>query len=370
VRIAYIVHDYHRAGGHSRYVAELATRFAQDHEVHVFANRIERNGASNIHFHTVPAWRLNALTTVLSFVLPVTLQIGPGFDIIHSQGFCGLRGNVFTAHICNLAWHQALEKLEGGATIRESIFNAVGTTLENGLYRFARHAEVIAISQRVAQDLVGLYHCPAPIHVIHHGVDLDLFTPANRPRWRGEVRSGHGLSEEEMVYLYVGDLRKGAQQCIQALSLLERGKLLFISRSRTEAYSRIAAEAGVTDRVLFLGPTHQVEKFYAAADAFLLPTPYDAFGMVISEAMASGLPVVVSREAGASELIQNGVNGLVLSDVASVSELAGHMRSLEQDRRRAAELGAAARKSVESMSWDTVAGETMRVYQEFVRKPN
>lgn len=369
MKIAFVVHDYHRAGGHSRYVAELATRFAKDHEVHVYANRIERGGASNIQFHSVPAWRLNALTTVLSFIVPATFQIGSGFDIIHSQGFCALRGNVFTAHIVNRAWHRALEKLEGGVTAKEKIFNAIGTTLEYVTYRFTR-GEVIAISKRVAEDLVSMYHCRAPIQVIHHGVDLDVFSPANRTKWRGDIRRELGLSDEEMLFLYVGDLRKGAGQCIQALVQIERGKLLLVSRSRTAPYERIAETAGVTDRVLFHGPTGEIEKFYAAADAFVLPSPYDAFGMVVSEAMASGLPVIVSREAGASELIQHGVNGLLLNDVSSVSELARHMRSLEQDRRKAVEIGCAARKSVEPMTWDKIAIETMRVYEEAARKPN
>lgn len=369
MKIAFVVHDYHRAGGHSRYVAELATRFAQDHEVHVYANRIERAGETNIQFHAVPAWRLNALTTVLSFIVPATFQIGSGFDIIHSQGFCALRGNVFTAHIVNRAWHRALEKLEGGATIKEKIFNAVGTTLEYALYRFTR-GEVIAISKRVAADLVSMYHCRAPIHVIHHGVDLDVFTPANRDKWRGDVRREQGLSDAEMLFLYVGDLRKGAGQCIQALAQIERGKLLFVSRSRTAPYERMAEAAGVSNRVVFHGPSGEIEKFYAVADAFVLPSPYDAFGMVVSEAMASALPVIVSREAGASELIEHSVNGLLLNDVSSVSELAGHMQSLERDRRKAMEMGCAASKSVEPMTWDTVASETLRVYEEAVRKAN
>ena len=365
-----MVHDYHRSGGHSRYVAELASRFAEKHEVHVFANRLDRGGETNIHFHTVPAWRANALTTVLSFVLPVTFQIGRGFDVIHSQGFCGLRGNVFTAHICNRAWHRALQKIEGGASFRESIFNAVGTTLEFGLYRFLRRSAVIAISRRVAQDLRDFYHCPAQISVIYHGVDLELFSPLNRTRWRFGARSEHGLSDNEIVYLYVGDLRKGASRCIQALAQLGQGRLLFVTRSRTAAYRRMAEQNGIADRVLFLGPTNQVERAYAAADAFVLPTPYDAFGMVVTEAMASGLPVIVSREAGASELIQHGVNGLLLDDAGSVPELAGHMESLQRDRRWAAELGCAARKSVESLSWDVVAEQTEQVYKDLVCSPS
>ena len=370
MKIAFVVHDYHRAGGHSRYVAELATRFAKTHEVHVFANRIEAGDEAGIQFHTVPAWRFNALTTVLSFVIPATFQIGRGFDIVHSQGFCALRGNVFTGHICNRAWHRALQKLEGGATWRESIFNAMGTTLEYGLYRFARRSAVIAISHRVARDLVQFYHCSAPIQVIHHGVDLDVFSPDNRTRWRAEVRREYGIAEDEMVFLYAGDLRKGAGRAIHALAKAGAGKLLFVSRSRTLPYQRLAEEAGVAGRVIFAGPTSQIQRFYAAADAFLHPSPYDAFGMVVSEAMASGLPVIVSREAGASELIQNGENGLLLNDLSSDSELAGYMQRFEQDRRWAAQLGCEARKTVESMSWDTAAAQTMQVYEELLSRSN
>lgn len=370
MRIAYLVHDYHRAGGHSRYVAELASRFEREHEVHVYANRIEHEGPTRIHFHQVPAWRANALTTVLTFALPATLQPGGGFDIIHSQGFCGFRGNVVTSHICNRAWHLALQRLEGGVTFRESIFNAVATTLEHTVYRFFPPGAVVAISKRVAQDIIQFYHCPSPIRIIPHGVDLQLFSFANRITWRHELRKQHGLAEREMVFLYVGDLRKGASRCIQALSQLDQGSLLFVTRSSPFAYQRQVEQAGLTNRVQFLGPTNQVERLYAAADALLLPTPYDAFAMVVSEAMASGLPVVVSREAGVSELIEHQVNGLLLDNVADISELAGHMSSLAKEPQWAAELGCAARKSVESMSWDSVAKRTMSVYEGLVGRRN
>lgn len=370
MKIAFVVHDYHRGGGHSRYVAELACRFAKEHEVHVFANRIDENNSPGIHFHAVPAWRANALTTVLTFALPATFQIGRRFDIIHSQGFCGFRGNVLTGHICNRAWHRALKKLEGGVTAREAVFNAVASTLEYSAYRFARNRAVIAISKRVAGDLRQFYHCPAPIEVIHHGVDLQVFSTKNRELWRSEMRQQLGLKDDETVFLYVGDLRKGAAQCIQALAQLDSGQLVLVSRSRTDAYQRAAEQAGVRERVVFAGATDHVEKFYAASDAFLLPTPYDAFAMVVTEAMASGLPVIVSREAGASELIENRVNGLLLEDTASVGELANFMRCLDSNPQFAGRLGAAARKTVEPMSWDAVAERTMRVYQQVLGGSN
>jgi UDP-glucose:(heptosyl)LPS alpha-1,3-glucosyltransferase len=119
--------------------------------------------------------------------------------------------------------------------------------------------------------------------------------------------------------------------------------------------------------VSFLGSTREVEKIYAASDAFLLPTPYDEFAMVVSEAMACGLPVIVSREAGASELIQHRVNGLLLDDLRNIQELADYMESVLRDRAWATEMGRAARVTVEPMSWDGVAEETMRVYKEVVQ---
>jgi UDP-glucose:(heptosyl)LPS alpha-1,3-glucosyltransferase len=367
LKIAFVVHDYHRSGGHSRYVAELATRYAKEHEVHVFANRIVDDGTPGIQFHHVPAWRANAFTTVLSFAAPVTLQVGGGFDIVHSQGFCGLVGNVFTAHMCNSAWHQALQKLGEGATARESVFNVVTGALEHALYRFARNAEVIAVSERVGRDLVEYYHCPAPMHVIYHGTDLETFSPENRQRYRSEAREEYGIPKDEFVFLYVGNLRKGAKRCMQALAEVEKGVLLCVAATAPDVYKQFAKDLGLEHRVIFAGHTKQVERAYAAGDVFLLPTPYDPFALVVSEAMGCGLPVVVSREAGVAELIRNGENGLLLVDVTSHSELAGHMRSL-QDREWSAELGRAGRKTVESLTWDAVAEQTMAVYTNLVRK--
>ncbi len=364
VKIAFVVHDYHRAGGHSRYVAELATRFEKEHEVHVFANRIEPDPGSRIRFHHVPAWRRNALTTVLSFALPATLQIGRGFDIIHSQGFCGFRGNVLTAHICNRAWDLALKRIEGGVSWRESLFNAVAGSLEHGLYRFGSSGAVIAISRRVADDIARYYQCAMPTRVIYHGADLKTFSPETRQQWRAATRAHLGLSEEQTVFLYVGDLRKGARRAIAALARVPRAGLLFVSRSPTGPYRQLAEQTGQAGRIQFLGPSNQVERFYAAADALLHPTPYDAFGMVVSEAMACGLPVIASREAGAAELIRDGVNGLLLNDLSSEQELSEHMRTLSENPRLAAELGAAARSIMEQYSWDLVAAETMQLYRQ------
>ena len=75
LRIAFVVHDYNRHGGHSRYVAELASRFKRDHDVHIFANTFEESDPEGLTYHHVPAWRTNVMVKLLTFILPSTWMV-------------------------------------------------------------------------------------------------------------------------------------------------------------------------------------------------------------------------------------------------------------------------------------------------------
>jgi len=200
--------------------------------------------------------------------------------------------------------------------------------------------------------------------VVYHGVDLKTFRPAQKNSLRNQMRAECGLGEQDIAFLFVGDMRKGGRQCIQALTQVPGARLLFVSRSSESPYRALVSELGLSDQVIFAGTSRQVENYYAAADAFVLPSHYDSFGMVVTEAMASALPVIVSREAGASELIRHGMNGLVLNDFRSVDELAGCMRAVADDPAFASRLGLAARTTAEQYSWDVVAERTMNVYHQ------
>src|SRR5207244_8801774 len=107
----------------------------------------------------------------------------------------------------------------------------------------------------------------------------------------------------------------------------------------------------VAARVHLLPPTSSVEQFYGMADALLLPSPYDAFAMVVTEAMACALPVIVSREAGASELINDGENGFVLQNPGDDAELAGYMRRIQEDPGYGGRVGRGAREARGGMTW-------------------
>jgi UDP-glucose:(heptosyl)LPS alpha-1,3-glucosyltransferase len=364
LRIAFVVHDYHRHGGHARYVAELAARFKREHDVTVFANRFEEPEPAGITYRHVPAWRANALTTIVSFMLPATVLVRGRFDIIHAQGLCGLRQNVVTAHICLPAWNAAGDRYAGRPGWRKRVFRAVVTRLERLALRPGAAARFIAPSARAAEDLAAYFGLHDSVRVIRHGVDTELFHPRNRPVWRGPIREELGLATDDCVALYVGDPQKALPAAIRALAKSPGVRLVAVSKSDPMPYATLATSEGVAARVRFVAGTEHVERYYAAADLFLFPTYYDTFGLVLTEAMASGLPVVTSRAAGAAELVTHGESGWLTDEPWDVESIAARIRALSADGALRGKIGAAARAAVEQLAWDRVAEQTMAVYRE------
>jgi UDP-glucose:(heptosyl)LPS alpha-1,3-glucosyltransferase len=364
LRIAFVVHDYSRHVGHGRYVAELASRFRGDHDVHVFSNTFEATDPAGITYHHVPAWRPNALACILSFVLPATALVRGRFDIIHAQGLCGLRHNVATAHFCQPGWDDAMARANGRLSWRQTLSRALITPLERLAFAKRSTRRVIAISGRVRDDLARYYGRRDGVRVVYHGVDLDTFHPRNRARYRDQARAELGAAPGECLALYVGNLQKGAAAAIRAVARVAGVKLVLVSGSNPDADLAIARAEGVADRVVFHPFSKQIEWFFAAADVFLFPTLFETYGMVISEAMAAGLPVVTSRAAGASELIEHGGDGWLTADPWDPGPIADGLRALAADPALRGRMGAAARSKIEAYTWDRVAEETLTVYRE------
>jgi UDP-glucose:(heptosyl)LPS alpha-1,3-glucosyltransferase len=366
LRIAYVVHDYHRRGGHSRYVAELATRFRNDHDIHIYANRFDESDSDRLHFIHVPAIRSSALSTVLSFFLPATLLLKTGYDIVHSQGFCGWQQDITTCHFIQEAWFEHLRVAQNGVlNWRQKLVKYSLRWLERSAFRSSTR-RVIAISKMIQNDLATYFHRRRGVEVIYHGVDLETFHPRNRPIWRETIRRELNVPEETCLAIFVGNPDKGAAPAIRAIAGVPNLILAIVSGADYRRYRELAAELNVTDRVRFCHATPHVQRYYAAADLFVFPTVYDPYGMVISEAMASGLPVITSATAGASELIESGVEGFVISPAWDVEQIRETIARLVQDTALRERVGSAARSKIEAYHWDAVAERTMQLYREIV----
>ena len=123
---------------------------------------------------------------------------------------------------------------------------------------------------------------------------------------------------------------------------------------------------GLRGRVHFLGQLREVSPLYRAADVLVHPTLEDTFAMVVLEAMAHGLPVVVSDEryCGISGLLTHGVNAMILSSPTDGAQLSTVLMRLLDDADLRETLSVKAREFAQQRAWPSIAAEQERMYFE------
>jgi UDP-glucose:(heptosyl)LPS alpha-1,3-glucosyltransferase len=173
------------------------------------------------------------------------------------------------------------------------------------------------------------------------------------------LRRELGLSDEHVAVLFVGNSwgRKGLRTAIEAIRGPEQEHVRLVVVGQGVRDPFIAGlPADVVGRIIFVGPTRiGIERFYAAADVFLLPTLYEPFGLVILEALASGLPAIVSAEAGASEWLEDGMNVVLLQDPFDGLEARAALRSVITHPAFAESLAVSGRRRAVELQWSSVA---------------
>ncbi len=130
-----------------------------------------------------------------------------------------------------------------------------------------------------------------------------------------------------------------------------------------------AQQLGIADRCRWESPRPDVIDFYATADIYVSPSREDSFGLPVAEAMACGLPVITSKFAGVSELIQNERDGLILPDPTNAAALSDLLRGLYANAAARTTLGAAAAVAAQACTWDRTATEIWQWLQLTLEKP-
>lgn len=222
-------------------------------------------------------------------------------------------------------------------------------------YRGDTHRAVVALTDEEAEVLRRVYgRVRPPIHMIPHGVDLERFRPPAPDELRA-ARERLGLDDEHRVALFVGHEldRKGVALLIDALADATTVMLLIVGgyRSAVDRMSARARDRGVESRVLFAGPQVDLAPWFAAADMFVLPSAYESFGLVITEALASGVPVIATRVGIAPAVIRDGENGYLVDPDAR--QIADRLETLAASPVEA--WRAACRESVSHLTWRATA---------------
>jgi UDP-glucose:(heptosyl)LPS alpha-1,3-glucosyltransferase len=366
-RIAVVVPRYGLLGGGEKLVFELTERIAADRrwQVHVFANRW-KPGSAAICFHRVPILPFPRFAQPLSFALYARKKIKQcGIDLIHTHERI-FEAQVYSVHgIPHPLW---IKEIRGKRIL--SLYDRVLAGIEKRLIEGAGGPHLLAVSSITAAKLNQAFDgIERRIRILAPGVDRQPFGRWPRHACRAALRQRYGWSPEDLIVLFVGMNFevKGLDRILNALGLAVKAspaaplRLLVVGKGDVRKFGRQAHALGIGDRVAFAGPVNtDIERIYLGSDIFILLSRFDTFGLVVLEAMAAGLPVIVSRQVGAKDVVDEGSSGFVV-DGADPAAAADRMRRLTDPSTRAA-MGLAAGAAAGMHDWQAVADRVSEIY--------
>ncbi|MBI2824923.1 MAG: glycosyltransferase family 4 protein [Planctomycetia bacterium] len=375
MRVGIVIRRFDPArGGAERWTCQLAEHAAvAGHEVHVVAQTL---GAGlrrmPIVLHVAPRSR-----SPLAFAAAAEESLRPlDLDVVHDMG-CGWHFDILQPHFG--AWRAQLERKLAGSSpaarwLKRSLSHVLPRYRRLDRLVWRQYADtrrlVVAVSKLVARDLERTHGWPMErTRVLYNGVDTTQFAPANREVHRDAVRQRLRVRGDELLVLFVAHnfALKGLPTLLRAIAEQRRKRepvrLLVLGSGSARAYARMARQCGAADAVHFLGPVEDTAPFYAAADAFALPTWYDSCSLVVLEALASGLPVVTSRDNGAGELVTHGVDGYLMDDPGDWRQLSGLIDEIWDPLTRG-RVGMAARRLAEQHTLTDNCRRVMAVWEQ------
>ena len=376
-RIVILTTYYHPVLGgvetHARQLAQCLSR--RRLHVTIVTKRTDRSSAWRDQVDGVPVYRLPpagprtawAKWVTLPFALGALVGLRRTFDVIYcpdprALGIAAVLAGKFlqrpvvvqaaTPGALSCAnWDQTLERW------RIAPRGRLATVIKWPARRLYAAADAfVCISRQIEQEARSCGISQHRLVYLPHGVDLTRFRgacPDEVTRTRVEL----GWPSDQLVCLFIGRLsqEKGVLELLRAWRDLDPHAAILVlvgpdmpghHLDAGAAARRFVATHGMQDRVLFQGPSTEPERLLRVADLFVHPSHYEAFGLSIIEAMASGLPIVASRVGGMLDYLVDGENALLCTPGA-VDDLGEQIRRLlaEPDLRQ--RLAQAARLTAE-----------------------
>ncbi|MHB8753362.1 MAG: glycosyltransferase family 4 protein [Candidatus Acidiferrales bacterium] len=183
-----------------------------------------------------------------------------------------------------------------------------------------------------------------------------------------------GYSPSDFVLLIVGNdwMKKGLFCLLRAAVLLQRSNLRIAVAGKDELspFRSLLEQQGLASAVQFFPVRPDPELYYAAADMYVGPSLEDAFALPPLEAMACGVPAIVSRQAGVSEVITHGVDGYILENAEDYKTLAELILGLCEDAPLRQRVGEKAAETARQYTWDRSAREFGELLWQALKKKN
>lgn len=386
-RIAIVSPFLDRRHGTEQSVVEWIMCLAEAFEIHIYSQRIDDLDLSKVVWHRIPKLRGPHLANYLWWLAANHLWRawdrrvrGIRHELVFSPGVNCFDADAISVHIVFREYAERIRPEIALARnplsswprlIHRKLYYRLVAELERRVYSNPRTA-LILVARKAARDLGRYYGRREQFPVLYAGVNHAIFNPARREARRDAARRSLGLAANRFAVLLIGNdwRNKGLPVLLDAIARLADLPLdlLAVGDDDPSPYRRVISGLPANAHIRFLPPRIDVDFYYAAADAYAGPSIEDAFALPPVEAMACGLPVIVSSAAGVSEIVTNSVDGLILDDPTDGASLAAMIRRLYEDKEFRASLGARAAETAMQYTWERNGRELGQIFEEILRR--
>jgi len=320
-KIAVVIGAFTRRGGAERMAVETCEHFKEQYEFHVICREYEKQ-IEGITIHKVRRINIPRSLKRIIFALQVRSVLKKlHVDIVHTHE------RIFEADIFSLHGtppeHWAKEVL---GRKRLNLFDLSCAYLDRKLIESSRCKILLPVSKLV-EDCYRQYYdlSGKEIQVVHPTVSKEFINPPpSLFDWRERLET----PKDAKVVLFIGNNyeHKGLDLVMNAMKEVLQQKEVYLwvgGRGNIPKYKAKAKSLGIGNFVRFTGMIKEnLPHFYRSADLFVLPSKFDTFGIVVIEALSRGIPVIVSKNTGASEIIQTDVFDYIMNNDQMICRLA------------------------------------------------
>ena len=368
--IAVVIPKYGLVGGAEQFASELTGRLVSStgYNFHVYANRWQKSAAP-ITFHQSSINSFPKFLTTPSFAYFVGRKINHcNFSLVHSHERI-FTADIFTMHgIPHRYWIHNIRRKQ------MSLFDSATALVEKKLVYEGNCKKFVAVSNMTKDIFLQEYNInPDKVSVINPGIDLNDYARQNKNSVRNSVRNelGINISDPVIIFASMNFEIKGLDDILFSLAKLKaqnrKFKLIVAGKGNIKKYVKLAKQAQIISDVIFTGPVSREKliRIYLAGDLYIMLSKFDTFGMVVLEAMAAGLPVVISSNVGAKDIVKEDKNGFIVGNTSDIDYIAAKIALLldENIRRRMSD---AASQTAAQNTWDNVTKKYAAIYENIL----
>lgn len=385
--ISIMIHDLNPWGGQDRSMLEIAWQMNRTFplEIHSFSLEGGKEWRDMKHFPYEATLKKPVVFKYLSYQKQSRKNLNPK-SVVQSTGTASLVSDIVQVQFLHHEWLKIQEGLPKDKSPSPHLFRGLyhQWLSKYKLYMekqsYTAHKNYVAISHGIKKQLIEHFSIPKDqISVIHHGVDTEAFCPFQENEMgaqvRQTIRSNHGFTDSDVVLLHVGALnaRKGIFKTLELMALLKKESFnnihfLAVGQGDQKIIQSKVEELDIADRVHLVSHTKSIRDYYWASDLFFFPTFYEPFGLVILEALSSGLPVLTTTVAGASELMTNEPMGALFAPESTVETIAEKVTPYLRSAELRQEAGLNGRKMALGQTWEKVGKKYRRFYRDYFRE--